>query len=735
MSDIKFIDLKTGNVFNGDAPHYIHWFEGEQSTDLIYSQPICFISKAQQVNVNIEDNEIFHLIDPDKLGSRIPNNSQYELNEIISNGEIVSNGTYYQQHYIHIIYIIGSAKQEGEYIVDLFIGESIYKIGADFYGPNESLYINLSNNGIEIPDSIQKAIYETDIREDKRDNILINRKWKELLSNLWDIYSNKGSYKSLYNSLKWFEYGDLVKLGELWRKHDGDEYSYSINDMQCFLRDLYGKYESGVQKTTYIGLYCALNKIKTDDNGNTIYENNGTSLDSNPLLEKVSFKWSKEDMAIKMFLLGNFYKAYFMPIHLDLIHSTIEDIVYADPIKLLSGTIVNRFDYVDNTESLKCNIEDGQTFKLGVVECYVGPDTVFGNRNLNGNDEYITKNILGVQRDVPPLNSNNENIKNYIFQLYKEVGTIVDFNVFLDIPQNDSILEGMIIIKDESGYIRKGIDNNITTHGGNIFFSILFRNESKYDISLQFRTSLGKVYTKKFSINVTDNEHIGLNLYKIINNDWYTERNMNNYISLRYKNDIINTDIITQHIPALLTNDDNYSGIKLNHQVVIKGAGPSVNQNEYDVKVKSITNKNGEVIHYYYIYTCKKFGRDLNGEKIFEDYKSQIYKDEYVFIPENHGLVKLTGEMIEDYTIDSSKDTLCIIPDLPYGLKIDGCTWKFKNISNHLMEPITLTGIAEPFIAPMQSKILNPGYYNIEFVYKIGDEEKTIKYNSSFRVI
>lgn len=732
MSDIKFIDLKTGNVFNGDAPYYIHWFEGEQSTDLIYSQPICFISKTQQVNVNIEDNEIFHLIDPNKLGSRISNNSHYELNEIITDGEIVSNGTYYQQHYIHIIYIIGSAKQEGEYIVDLSIGESIYKIGADFYGPNESLYINLSNNGIEIPDSIQKAIYETDIREDKRDNILINRKWKELLSNLWDIYSNKGSYKSLYNSLKWFEYGDLVKLGELWRKHDGDEYSYSINDMQCFLRDLYGKYESGVQKTTYIGLYCALNKIKKDNNGNTVYENNGTSLDSNPMLESISFKWSKEDMAIKMFLLGNFYKAYFMPIHLDLIHSTIEDIVYADPIKLLSGTIVNRFDYVDNTESLKCNIEDGQTFKLGVVECYVGPDTVFGNRNLNGSDEHITENILGVQRDVPSLTfnlDNEENIKNYSFQLYKEVGTIVDFNVFLDIPQNDSILEGMIIIKDESGYIRKGIDNNITTHGGNIFFSILFRNESKYDISLQFRTSLGKVYTKRFSINVTDNEHIGLNLYKIVNNEWYIEKNMNNYISLRYKNDIINTDIITQYIPALLTNDDNYSGIKLNHQVVIKGAGPSVDQNAYDVK--SIT-KNGIV---YNVYTCKKFGRDINGEKIFEDYKSQIYKDEYVFIPENHGLVKLTGEMIEDYTIDSSKDTLCIIPDLPYGLKIDGCTWKFKNISNHSIEPITLTGIAEPFIAPMQSKILNPGYYNIEFTYKIGDEEKTIKYNSSFRVI
>ena len=36
---IQFVNLQTGNIYDGSQP-YIHWFEGQQSTGLIYSQPI-----------------------------------------------------------------------------------------------------------------------------------------------------------------------------------------------------------------------------------------------------------------------------------------------------------------------------------------------------------------------------------------------------------------------------------------------------------------------------------------------------------------------------------------------------------------------------------------------------------------------------------------------------------------------------------------------------------------------
>ena len=70
------------------------------------------------------------------------------------------------------------------------------KVAIDAYGEDESLYINLSNNGLEIPYTIQKAIYESNVHEDNPDIILVNRKSKALLSNYWDILANKGSYKS-----------------------------------------------------------------------------------------------------------------------------------------------------------------------------------------------------------------------------------------------------------------------------------------------------------------------------------------------------------------------------------------------------------------------------------------------------------------------------------------------------------------------------------------------------------
>jgi hypothetical protein len=43
---IRFVDLETGNTFDGSTP-YIFWMPGEQSTNIIYSLPICFITDKQ----------------------------------------------------------------------------------------------------------------------------------------------------------------------------------------------------------------------------------------------------------------------------------------------------------------------------------------------------------------------------------------------------------------------------------------------------------------------------------------------------------------------------------------------------------------------------------------------------------------------------------------------------------------------------------------------------------------
>ena len=64
-------------------------------------------------------------------------------------------------------------------------------------------------------------------------------------------------------------------------------------------------------KTTYIALYYSLYNEKPE------YDPEG-----NPVLEENIFKWTKEDMQLKMTLLSHFFGTYFMPIHLSILHST-----------------------------------------------------------------------------------------------------------------------------------------------------------------------------------------------------------------------------------------------------------------------------------------------------------------------------------------------------------------------------------------------------------------------------
>ena len=235
---VRFVDLKTGNVFNA-GQSYVFWFDGEQSVNMLYSQPICFISNEPNVRISFGENKVFRLVDSNNLKNmdveEIHNFKYLDINSMCLNGDVntVLNGYAYHNYYVYMLYIIGSSPNAGEFIADINIAGETFKIGADFYGGDETLYINLSNHGVDIPEAIQKALYNVNIHEDKIDNITINRKWKELLSNYWDVLANKGSYKSLYNSLKWFEYGDLVRIGEIWKNKD----HYEIRDIQEILSD------------------------------------------------------------------------------------------------------------------------------------------------------------------------------------------------------------------------------------------------------------------------------------------------------------------------------------------------------------------------------------------------------------------------------------------------------------------------------------------------------------------
>lgn len=766
---IKFADLETGNLFSGESP-YIHWFPKEQSIDMIYTQPLCFISKKMYQDVTIEDNEVFSLLDVNLLTEdnieNVNSFQYYNFNKLKTNS-IKSIGVACRNYYVHLIYISASSKQECECIVDFYIDDVKCKIGADFYKENETLKINLSNRGIELPNEIQKAIYDSNLYEDKIDNILINRKWKELLSNYWDVIANKGSYMSLYNSLKWFEYGDLVELFEVWKNTTDN--TYNVKSVQAILSDRFYGTLNSFAKTTYYALYCALEK-PIIENGNYVYGKDG-----NPILRNITSKWSAIDLSLKLSLLGNFYETYFMPIHTELIHSTIEDIVYTDTTKFCCGVVNERVDYINNIQEF--DIEFNPVHYLDRVQCYVGGDTLFGTPVNQLSDV----GIIGVQTDVPSINHVPEDLALFASQRYDEIGSIINFKVNIPLAQDDVIKRSQIFVY-HGGKSRSVVDYKILSNS--FEFNILCQEEGDYKVSLQFDSAMGATYTKEIEFAVKDSGVSSINIYKIVpigdieaqvSDDcnpfhYQPSRLLVDYTTMLSKlsndsNSPIESYKYTQYIPA----KESTAGPQLSHMLIINGSHPfgsdrvdnfldqhyfmservveyDENQNKYDtpitytVCVSKYANTKINPLNLLSKLARKDFEalfhQKISGSNLY-NYK---YREEYIFVPEYHKIVPL-NESEDDYDINNycidKYTALCVIPDISLSKPISDYTWKFTNQSNPQEQPIILQyPNRNPLIASDRPSLLSPGYYKVEFRYSLTNEQKinTIELDGAFIV-
>lgn len=557
--ELYFIDIATGVTFHGTKP-YIHWFEDGQSVNLFYYKPIYFISDEATLYVRCAG--FFKLFDSSKLGTIVTlHGKKFEdltplLTDAVTSvgvAETINNDTYY----VHAIYVCAHSDMASEFRDDILIspdidvltdspidyekGETI-EVGADFYNEDEMLKSNLQNMGLEIPDGIQTSIYESNIYEEGRDNILLNRKFKELLLNYGSIVAQKGSYNSLRDSLSWFEYGDLLELNEYWKKNqtleNGKLLAREITDL---LGDEYRQYLNQISKTTYISISLALQEIaKRDDR--SIYDDDDIVIDyndayaalpdSNPTLVDKILLWNKIELSLKMTLLGNFYATYFMPIHLDLIHSAIEDIIFAPTLKILSGSAMARQDYADFVGSsfICLNRRDHEEFYIEPVEAYVYRDTLFGSRELPNPLDWTDyeNNTIGVE----PLRNNHSVDPFYIMAHWvDELGVVIPFEVFIkdNIYYNswqdcDMIVSSTVTIIDSQSRANTVIDADsiiypIQDSSGEpsyyFNFWLLIKTPEQYKVTILFKTLKGITYSRTFNFVVRDDAKQSLEVYKV----------------------------------------------------------------------------------------------------------------------------------------------------------------------------------------------------------------------------
>lgn len=655
---IKFIDIDSMRTFDASSPYVFQMGDNGCSTGKWYSKTLVFASDQRTLSVSFPAGSSFHVIDsrnlPNKQKIDVNGHSYYDLSDIMSdpsNG-YESYGTRSENElgtatYIHSVTIVFMSDSEGEFHDTLTIekilhlqddGVEKFEIAADVYMEDERLSTDVANEGLEMPDAFQRAIYTTNVRDESSDKLLLNRKWKEILIEYWNVVANKGSYKSLINSLKFFEYGDLLRIEEYWKQKD----SFSIEeligrDIEQVLDPMVRDYLDVLTKTTYIGIYLAMDNLKKKDTGEIEYQGkisdvvlNTVISEPNPELYAAALQWSVDDIRLKMTLLANYFSTFFMPIHLDLIHSCVDRSVFTNTVKILRSARISREDWHDSLSPISCNLTTDNEYWMGNTTAFNYPvtnlrnagDPVFwGDMEFFGVDPEI-ENTISLDYD------GLENIKRYLNQYFGGVGCIVPVDVcFLGkLKQFTKCTKISIYRKIEGNNyeLEKDYVSYEPVQENEWHFNLLFTRAGQYCILLQFENPDGTEFSGSWKIDVHGSigNLISIKRLKKIDyrddlrkdfDDWfYDNLDFNSFMFTEGYDEQVH---YKQWLPA--TDGSLPLGIGMNHMVAID-CGPSgverVIKIECQGELKSFefTEDIAEILKAFYPhYWWKKISRNV----------------------------------------------------------------------------------------------------------------------------
>ena len=682
---MKFLNLETGYSFDGlwtneQSKGYIFWFPSEQSINITYTMPICIVSKEQlddNTVISIEDNDVFSFIShtADSInvdGFDFDGTPKYKSAITVADldCEIINN------NYIYVFNVACKSIEEGEYICKIKIGDYGYiRVGADFYGENESLYVNLANFGVEIPETIQKAIYDSNVHEDFKDNILINRKFKELLSNYWDVIANKGSYKSLQNSLKWFEWGDKLEIKEIWRHLIADKSFFNDEEVvSIFESKLNDSFENYV-KTTYISLYCSLYDERPENVGDPEYDS-----EFNPVLSNAVLKYSIDDIKLKLSLLAQFFGAFFLPIHMSILHAVAESKVFTNTIKTVLGSVMKRNDCIGSFEYVESNIKDDSVYKMTNVRAQVTDATTFAIKwkdpkyDKDGNvvEEY-NHTWFGVDEFTSKGKVDKSSINTFAAQYYTGPGLILPIEMIIPNQYEKDMIHHTIadVIYNDNVERLHFYDKFVMSQNKfKIKFNYLIKEAADYTIRFTFFTAAGKTITRTLKFTIEDADNLCINVYKVqakddtdgLTYDDFNDTNSCGYLFKAQKTD--KPEYYTQVLPYMLPTNplyESYKGIKLSRLVIFdiqNKNGKAYNYGKYEqMVIRGLMDNDflefdrvddaGNIT--YMVFVSKYFYADVPQEIL--DKKYNIIRNELLFLPQFHKLTLMTGLNADNYTV------------------------------------------------------------------------------------
>lgn len=700
---LHFID-HTGHIFGltsyasypigyeYETTNYIFWVNDEYSLKLsvnnYYVLPIRFISETVINNLSIKiDSNVFSFgcidenleIDEKSLKKELKINADTNDLNVISGVSAKNTDKIFN---IYTFYVFANAKDEGTWTTNILINISdsntnIFcpiSIGATFINESEQLVINTRNIGVELPKDICKAVYQESFFNDVFNERLYNEKLKEYLINHMIIKSECGNYNSALASLKWFGWGDNIKLTKMLQTDNQFFEQFIHRDFSTFdnISDAFKHFK----QSTYLSLTVNEN-VETGDNYQLDFSDASGGLfgEGNPKLKSLFdetvfktydegdiqflstfYKYEIHEIMYKLSCVAQMYKKYFLPIHLNTISASVKHRVFANSIKFITSTNTTITETPVLAIDQSNNIQTNVTFPNTSILYLYNRNLLYMDENFNIFEKY-TKDFCETSIDKF-YSLGSESISVYLPILFesKTPDAIFDCTFVLS-RENVQIFESKFAFTNNDKYL------------GFVIAPKCFSNTFDYTFwDSQFTLDVlcnGKWYKYNFTINIPDLDIEYYKLKYVYDNNTQRQINSINDNSIDFNADIFEPGLVQindinfyEKIYKLINKDktgkefnndfnDDFLALtfaKLNDGINLNTEQIKISNNEkylnriYIYDITNAVNHSISIDNYNFAFTENSVDPET-GDYIFKPHIIDIYN---IFF-DNNGNHKIPG--------------------------------------------------------------------------------------------
>ena len=774
---------------------YVFWFNNEYGSTLsinnYYVLPIRIVTgtNTTSIELSIESN-IFKFYDAKFEQSEILEINESDFTNHLVLGEDnrikVTIDDKQTEYHLYTFYVFAYSENPETWLSNILIKTNNKEycpitVAATFEDEIEQLIINGKNIGVSLPKDIIKAVYQSPYYTDTIDENMYNTKLKEYLINHMVIKSECGNYRSAIASLKWFGWGNKISLSKLIQTDNKfvEQFIHDYFDIKTDVTDAFKLFK----QTTLLSLSVKANQDTGEyyslDNTTDWFNGEGTpELES--LLDKTEtvningleytksyYRYTFNELAIKLSCLANMYKKYFLPIHLSIHSASIREQVYANDTKFLTTTFNSLSEHIIFTSDSFLNNDRSTIVKFDntdVYELYNSETGIFIDSNCNVFEHY-TGDFCEQESDDIFYNINKQlvaKIPIYFETINSDLSTNDDnelpYNCTVILTRNDDVLieSNFSFCKERYNYFAivpklfTG-NNNATFWEDSIFTLNVCCNGVWYYKTFKLQIpnlylKFGKLtYSYKYEshrqINRIESDgnivfNVNMfhpNLVKVNNSaffkELYTAYNLSSDETERSSNINKYINMMSQNID--ISDNDNY----YNRIHVYNFAGSVTTPSYTDffkldgTERESVDGYDTYIMHddksYYVVFISKKtinekFDKTLPKELTLNGYTLKHFRSDNIFLINRMKIEHTNGE--NHFNADDIITCEITNVNLPFILSL-GSKWTFTKISlgGTSISPVTSkTNTAIVSIDKSQYKYVK-GYYDVTVEYSIDD--------------